>query len=288
MLTSTRLVRRALTQALLALLLSTAGAQAEDIAETIPASIVRGKVSIIIDDLGYKLSPGKHLATLPYPLTLAIIPFTPYGSDIAQLAAEQNKEVMLHAPMEPLNAGRWEAGLTARMDAIEILATVEGMLNDIPHVKGVNNHGGSRFTQDRERMSAVMAVLASRHLYFIDSRTIASSLAAEAADGANIPYSERDVFLDNEKSAASIRQQLVKLRDIALSDGQAIGIGHPYPETFRALLEELPYFTQQGIAVVSASELVSQSTPPTASIVGSDTLTEPALIETDKTPSQYR
>ncbi len=272
----------------LTLLIGSSIASAEDIAESVPATIVRAKVSIIIDDLGYGLVPGKHLAELPYPLTLAIIPFTPYGSKIAQLAAHQNKEVMLHAPMETLNAGAWEKGLTADMDAIEILARVEAMLDNIPHVKGVNNHGGSRFTQDRERMNAVMTALAERKLYFIDSRTIATSIAAQAAHSARIPYSERDVFLDNEKSADTIRQQLGKLRDIALRDGQAIGIGHPYPETFRALMEELPYFTRAGIEVVSASQLVSTGEHTASDIVGNSTLTQAPLVKIDTNTSQNR
>ncbi|MFL0800150.1 MAG: divergent polysaccharide deacetylase family protein [Agarilytica sp.] len=234
-------------------------AQSEDLMESFPEAALRAKISIIIDDLGYGYKPALGFTDLPYPITLAIIPFTPYGRDIAALAKNLQKEVMLHAPMETMGRGKWEAGLTVDMDEIETFTTINDMLSDIPHVQGVNNHGGSRLTQDRDRMSWIMSFLAERELYFVDSRTIASSIAEEAARNAQIAYSARDVFLDNDKSPELIREQLHKLQTIALEQGRAIGIGHPYAETLEILTEELPLLNQQGIKLVKVSELLDKN-----------------------------
>lgn len=231
--------------------------QAEDLAEAFPDSIYRAKISIIIDDFGYKFTTAQQFVSLPHALTLAIIPFTPYSTDIAQLAHKHQKEVILHAPMEALGEDKWEAGLTTAMDEIETFATIAEMLSDIPHAQGINNHGGSKLTQNRDHMDWIMAFLAQRGLYFIDSRTIASTTAASAAKDAEIAYSERDVFLDNEKSAELIRIQLEKLRTMALERGQAIGIGHPYPATLEVLTEELPKLRQYGIQLVNVSHLLN-------------------------------
>ncbi len=227
--------------------------------ESFPEAALRAKISIIIDDLGYGYKPALGFTDLPHPITLAIIPFTPYGSDIAALAKNHQKEVMLHAPMETMGRKKWEEGLTVEMDEIETFSTINDMLSDIPHVQGVNNHGGSRLTQDKDRMSWIMTFLAERKLYFVDSRTIASSIAEEAAREAQIAYSARDVFLDNEKSPERIREQMKKLRTIALEQGRAIGIGHPYAETLEILTEELPLLNEQEIKLVKVSELLHKS-----------------------------
>ncbi len=214
------------------------------------------RISIIIDDLGYQYAPAKTLIDLPYALTLAIIPFTPYSSAIANLAQSKHKEVMLHAPMEALGPDQWEKGLTSSMNENETVITLESMLKNVPYAEGVNNHGGSKLTQNREHMDRLMSFLASKELYFIDSRTIASTVAASSAESAGIAFSERDVFLDNVKSVDLIRIQIEKLRVLALKQGHAIGIGHPYPETLESLAEELPKLQQYGIQIVNISELI--------------------------------
>ena len=56
-------------------------------------------------------------------------------------------------------------------------AKVEADIAAVPLATGVNNHEGSRATADDRVMRDVAAVLAQRHLFFIDSRTIASTVA---------------------------------------------------------------------------------------------------------------
>ncbi len=240
---------------------------AEDIAECFPQAATRARISIIIDDLGYGIDRGRRLATLPHNIMFAVIPFTPYGSDIARLAHRHDKEIMLHAPMEPLGWSRWETGLTAAMGERELAAAMDKMLQDIPHVVGVNNHGGSKLTQDRARMNWVMRYLAQKRLYFVDSRTVSSSTAADAARQADVAHSSRDIFLDNKKDPVSIKRQLDKLRAIATAKGRAIAIGHPYPETISTLVEELPSFYRQGIELVSVSDLLEHELLANSSMV---------------------
>ena len=229
---------------------------AEDLAESYPQSIFQARVSIIIDDLGYGLSQGQNLAKTPFPLTLAIIPFTPYGAKIADYAHLHNKEVMLHAPMETMAQAKWEHGLTTQMTENELRNTIKSMLQNIPHIKGVNNHGGSKLTQDKARMTWLMSELAVEKLYFVDSRTTANTEAQQAAINAQVLNGQRDIFLDNVKEEAYIREQLHKLVNIALRNGKAIGIGHPYPETFATLIQVLPTFNALGIELVTVSQLL--------------------------------
>lgn len=242
----------------LAILLAGAhtASQAEDLAESVPEAASRAQMALIIDDLGYSMDQVNQITTTPYSVTLAVIPYTPFGRKIAELAKRHDKEIMLHTPMETLDPRKWEAGLTTRMNQEEILSNLQQMLADIPHVKGINNHGGSKFTQDETRMTWVVDDLKSRELYFIDSFTIASSAGLAAARKADLSHGKRDVFLDNEVSLPEIRQQFQTLKKTALDQGKAIGIGHPYPETLSVLFEELPRLRKAGINLVYVSALI--------------------------------
>lgn len=224
-------------------------------------AVTNPRIAIIIDDIGYRFDEGRELIELPYPLTFAFIPFSPYGARLADLAKQLNKPVMLHAPMATLNESKWEASLNPTMARTELIASLDAMLADIPHVTGVNNHGGSLFTQSRESMQWLSEALAERELFFVDSRTTAQSVAKEEAQRVNIPFNERDVFLDNERDLPAIDSQLDKLVAIALKHGEAVAIGHPYPETLQALKARLPLLAAQGVEVVGIELLLNRHRP---------------------------
>jgi len=165
---------------------------------------------------------------------------------------------MLHLPMQSLGNETPEAQqLHAGMSALQISGLVSGMLQDIPYAAGVNNHQGSLATTDGPLMADLMAVLRERNLFFVDSRTTAATVAYDAAQDARVPCAYRNVpFLDDVEEVPAIRKQLqLALRD-AQDKGEAIAIGHPHPETLRALGEFLPQVEAQGVHLVHASDLV--------------------------------
>lgn len=214
------------------------------------------RIAIIIDDLGYKLAEGKRAINLANQVTLSIIPFSPHAKKLARFASANHKEVLLHAPMTPMTRRPWESGLASDMSKQELFAAVDAMLAEVPDAKGLNNHGGSRFTQDRERMIWLMMALKDRGLFFIDSRTTAATTGTETAHEANIPYNSRDIFLDNELTEEAITRQMDRLVSIAVKTGRAIAIGHPHKETLDVLETYLPLLSKQGVEVVNASMLL--------------------------------
>lgn len=218
------------------------------------------KIAIIIDDLGYKLQEGELSIGLAFPITLAIIPSSPHARKFAEAAnCREDKEILVHMPMTPGGDVRWEEGLNENMDQEEFTQAAEKLLARVPHAIGVNNHGGSQLTQDRERMDWLMAILERRRLFFVDSRTSPASVAAKAAAAARIPFSSRDVFLDNDRNPEAISAQLDKLVAVAMKQGQAIGIGHPHKETLSVLQERLDELQKQGFEFVGISELLHQN-----------------------------
>jgi polysaccharide deacetylase 2 family uncharacterized protein YibQ len=99
----------------------------------------------------------------------------------------------------------------------------------------MNNHMGSRFTASRKEMFETLQVVKDRGLFFVDSLTTGDSKGYKTAKTLHMPSTSRDVFLDNEVEEYAIVQQLQHLKRIALRHGQAVGIGHPFMETSRAI-----------------------------------------------------
>lgn len=213
-------------------------------------------IAIIIDDMGHNLYEGKRLANLEQPVTLAFLPYRRHTVALAKLAHHKHKEVMLHAPMaNTRNFGLGPGGLTSDMDRQSLKTTLRRALQSIPHVKGVNNHMGSLLTQQLQPMDWVMSELDLYPVYFVDSRTIASSIAGQVADAYRIPTLTRDVFLDHEQTEEFVDQQFRLLIKRARENGSAIGIGHPHKVTVDYLEKNLPKLDEQGIAIATVSGL---------------------------------
>ncbi len=222
----------------------------------------RARISLIIDDMGNQQRMGERALALPGALTYSFLPQTPFAWRLASKAHELDKEVMLHQPMESDTGNRLGlGGLTLSMSRAQFTRTLKRNLASIPYVAGVNNHMGSLLTRDPTAMRWLMSELRGDGFYFIDSRTTDATVAERIASSNLISSSRRHVFLDNTQRAEDIRSQLRELIQKARTQGGAIGIAHPYPQTLAVLQEELPRLEQQGIELVPVSELVNTGRP---------------------------
>jgi len=218
------------------------------------------RLAVIIDDIGRDMNAARRLAALPYPLTFAILPHLSHSREAAELLAARGQEILLHLPMEPLRYPEEDPGEGAILSAMsphQIRAVVEADLAAVPHVRGINNHMGSRITSEPASMRAVLEVLVGSPYFFIDSRTIDSSLAYRLARELRVPTAQRTVFLDAEPHPAAIRRELRRAVESARATGAAIAIGHPHDETITVLTTELARLYRRGVLFVHVSELVS-------------------------------
>ncbi|MGC0775920.1 MAG: divergent polysaccharide deacetylase family protein [Candidatus Acidiferrum sp.] len=226
-----------------------------------PSSTARAgapRLAIILDDFGTDRSVAESVFALPYPLTLSFLPYHADSREIAEEAHRRGYQVMLHLPMQSLGNEMPESQqLHSGMSSSQISEVVGAMLQNVPYAVGVNNHQGSLATTDGPLMAYLMVILRERNLFFIDSRTTAATVAYDAAQDARVRCAFRNVpFLDDVEEVSAIRKQLqLALRD-AQEKGEAIAIGHPHPETLRALSEFLPQAEAQGVHLVHASDLV--------------------------------
>ena len=214
------------------------------------------RLAIVIDDLGSDRAQAEALFRLSYPLTLSVLPYQSSSGEIAEEAHRRGYQVMLHLPMASEAGNKDEpVELHPGMDAGTVGKTFESMLDTVPYAAGVNNHEGSLGTSDPGLMRELMPLLHERNLFFIDSRTTVATVAETAAHTAGVPAASRNVFLDDDQSAAAVRKQFeLAMRD-ARAKGSALAIGHPHPETLQILAEMLPEARKQGVTLVFASDL---------------------------------
>lgn len=216
------------------------------------------KIAIILDDGGYHRPENEPALDLDPGLTLSILPHTPHGKALAEAAEAAGFEVMLHMPMQTHSKKikPFPGQINTDMDADTIERLTNEALAQVPGAVGANNHTGSLFTSDPERMRVFLDVLKKRGLYFVDSLTIASSEAFEVAEDMEVPAAQRTVFLDNTPDPESIQAQFKALVEAAQNNGHAIGIGHFRKNTVAVLEELLPTLAEEGCQLVHVSELV--------------------------------
>ncbi|UTV27908.1 divergent polysaccharide deacetylase family protein [Photobacterium atrarenae] len=221
----------------------------------LPGPLAAARLAIVIDDLGYQAMPAE-LARLPAEISISILPDTPYDLNTAYLARGQQRDILLHMPMEPAHDAPLEqTTLTLAMSRHRLQTTLRHALSRVPHAVAMNNHMGSALTQNARAMDWVMEVLRERGLYFLDSRTTAKSVALRRASLQGVGALRRHIFLDHQKTPAFVRRQLRQAIRRAQRDGYAIAIGHPYPETLSTLAEQLPTLAEQDVRLVRLSEL---------------------------------
>lgn len=217
----------------------------------------RPKVALLIDDMGYNQTLGQQLLGMRLTLNFSFLPQAPYTQELVLLAQQQERTILVHMPMEP-ESRKWKpepVTLNTEDSQKELEQKVEKMLAAVPQASGANNHMGSRFTQNREKMKLVLGLLRRQHLFFVDSYTSGKSQGQRLARNMGIPTARRSVFLDNEQNVAAICKQLERVAQLAKSEQSAIAIGHPNKAMLTALHSCVPKMLAT-VELVSVEELV--------------------------------
>lgn len=216
-----------------------------------------GNMAIVIDDCGYTIGPVAGFVEIGRPFTFAVLPYREYSNEAASRALSAGHQVILHMPLEPMDASASSEPVvvTVNMSEEEIRQTVAKAINSLPGIQGVNNHQGSRATADRRVMKAVLSTIKSQNLYFIDSRTIGKTVAADVSRQMGIRTGENELFLDNSSDIDQIKGQLRKAINMAHKNGSVTVIGHARPNTVTAVREMIPEIENAGIRLVYANQL---------------------------------
>ena len=217
-----------------------------------------GNLTFVFDDAGHNLDQLEYFLRLPFPCTIAVLPGLRYSSESARRIRKAGKQVILHQPMQSvdLHINPGPGAVTPGLSAEQIKNIVRKNLEEIWPVAGMNNHEGSLMTADEAAMSAVLDVVAEKHIFFLDSRTTARSVVAKVAKEKNMAVWERAIFIDNDKSRAAMETQIKKGLSIARQKGSAIMIGHVFTIELAELLTEMyPALIEDGFSLSEIAQV---------------------------------
>ena len=217
------------------------------------------RIALIIDDIGYSLSRARQFLDLRVPMTFSILPWLSHSRDLAIEIHDKGYEIMLHQPMEPyrpdLDPG--PGALYVGDEAEKISRIIDENILAVPFASGVNNHMGSKFTESRKEIGEALSVIGKNNLFFVDSVTSNRSKAYKTAKFLHMSAASRNIFLDNVPKESAILLQLRKLMRHARKYGRAIGIGHPHPETARAIAQLSQGLEDSEISLIHVSRLLT-------------------------------
>jgi uncharacterized protein len=228
--------------------------------EKLPGETGRFKVALIIDDVGWNRDIIREVEKIKRPLTLSLLPKAPYSKEIFNtFKGNKNLELILHLPLEPeppaqsLDKGLLKMNMTDEEIGQQFNEDIKGFY---PYIRGLNNHMGSLFTSDEEKMRVLLREIASKDLFFVDSMTSKKSKGYLLAKEMGIKTAKRDVFIDNESDPEYIERQVWELVDTAKKHGKAVGIGHAKKSTIDVLKDVIPEIEKEGIEIVPVSSLL--------------------------------
>lgn len=215
-------------------------------------------ISLVIDDMGLDQKRSAKALTLPPEVTMAYLPYSRKIKEQTAAARAAGHELIVHMPMEPEHS-KIDPGvdyLSTKFSADDLSARVRRNLAAFDGYIGVNNHMGSKFTQNHAGMEIVMQELRDEGLMFLDSKTINHSVAEKVARENDIPTTHRDVFLDDEETEAFTEDALQHVERIAKSKGSVIAIGHPRDITLRDLKAWIPTLEAKGFQLAPLSAVL--------------------------------
>lgn len=224
-----------------------------------PAARNNAKLAFVFDDGGHNMQQLEKCISLPFPVTVAVLPRLAHSVQVAESVRKSGNEVILHQPMQSVNmkVNPGDGAITPDMDEEKIRSTVLANIYEIWPVSGMNNHEGSLITADAEKIATVMQICSQQEIYFLDSRTNSDSKVRYVSSVMGYPYYERNVFLDNTKDRKEILSEIEKGVEFANKNGAAIMIGHVWSAEILPgiLLEVYPLLKAKGyeFTTVSAS-----------------------------------
>lgn len=234
----------------------------QDLPFLIPPAQNGATLVFVIDDAGMNAEYTKRYASLPFPLTIAVLPKLLHSKDCAYIVRSSGKELILHQPMQSLNH-KLDPGpgkISVDMSFSQISSIINENLAEIgPGVKGLNNHEGSEVTEDVLRIGAVLDVCLENKIYFLDSRTTANTKAPQAALERDMTIFEKSgPYIDNIVSREAMLKEIYKSLEAANKNGSAIVIAHvdKSAEILPKLLEQMyPYLIKAGYRFATPSTL---------------------------------
>ncbi len=213
----------------------------------------------LFDDGGHNMNQLEAFVTLPFPVTIAVLPKLSHSAQAGERVRKSGNELILHQPMQAVdlkvNPGAGAIGPDMTED--DIRAVLFENILEVGPVTGLNNHEGSLITADAEKMSWIMKFASDEGLYFLDSRTNSQTKVPYVAQALGYSYYQRNIFLDNSKDRAAILAEIEKGLKFANRAGSVVMIGHVWSaDILPGILTEIyPELKRKGYRFATVSQM---------------------------------
>ena len=219
----------------------------------------RKQIFLVIDDAGLDVAETQQFLKIPVPMTIAVLPHLKMTGEVcAEIRRHADKELILHQPMEAYDRES-DTGPGAIRNATrpeDVAKILDRNLASVRGAVGMNNHMGSRVTENEAIMTAILRYCRAHGLYFLDSKTAYNSLVPRVAEREHIHLEARDVFLDVQHDRETVRRAWESTVLKAREDGYVIAIGHIWSkETASAIRDSYQTLINQGYSFHLLSEL---------------------------------
>ncbi|MBO9560944.1 MAG: divergent polysaccharide deacetylase family protein [Caulobacter sp.] len=215
----------------------------------------RPRVALVIGGLGLNPQTTRQaIETLPPEITLSFAPYSDGLQGWIDLARSHGHEVLLEAPMEPVDYPANDPGpytLIAANRPEDTVRKMEWLMSRATGYYGLTNYLGSRFVTSDTAMTTFTLALKSRGLAFIDD-------GQASLRGGPIPRASADRIIDDELAAGSIDGQLKMLEVGAAGRGQALGSGFAYPVTINQVRLWAAGLSGRGLQLAPASAMAKR------------------------------
>ena len=213
----------------------------------------------MIDDYGFIFNDMvKDFIKLNPNITAAIKPARPYGEQIGRYADSLDIESIIHMPMESYERDKiiYEIDLNEKLNSTLIEERVRRAFAEVPTALGMNNHQGSKATENLQLMKALARALKKMDKFFLDSFTNPESRGYITMRRYGVPTQLRQVFLDHVEDIDIIKANLDSLATLSHYMEIAVGIGHVKLVTLEVLKEEMPRLEAEGYRFIRLSQAV--------------------------------
>ena len=222
------------------------------------------RIAIVVGGMGLNAAATQSAVDmLPGEITLG---FAPYGADLERQVArarESGHEVLLQAPMEPLEKADIPGPntLLSGVDASQNIESLRWLMSRMIGYVGVANFLGSRFLAREADLAPVLREIATRGLLFLDDGTAMQSVAPSLAAAAGMQSARADVALDANPGREAVEMALGRLEAVARAKGFAIGYAAGLPGSIEPIARFALGLEKRGVALLPLSSLAGRSAP---------------------------
>ena len=196
-------------------------------------------LSIIITQMG--LSPQKTESIIEnFPKEVSFS-FSPYASNLKKstlLARKKEHEVWLTLPLETKNYPLNDPGpstLLVNTSTEKNQDRLYRTLSSTAEYVGVISNPENAFKKEDTNVNAAIKNIFERGLAFIDSGTRANSFVYSLADSNDYPYTQNDLWLDDNLSSTAFREKINQLAENGAQKKNTILMLRPYPASLKTI-----------------------------------------------------